>query len=792
MLVPLKWLRDYVDIDIDVKEFADKMTMTGSKVEKIEFFGEEIEKVVVAKILEIKQHPNADKLVVTQVDIGSEVIQIVTGANNIKVGDYIPVALVNAKLPGGIKIKKGKLRGELSQGMMCSCEELGIPNNMVEESKRDGIYILDSSEELGKDIKEVLGINDALIEFEITSNRPDCLSIIGIAREASATLGNKIKYPQISIKESDEDIDFDVQIEDDEICRRYATKIVKDVVIKSSPYWMQRRLIEAGIRPINNIVDITNYVMLEMGQPIHAFDLSKIKGSKIIVKKAEANETFVTLDDVERKLDENMIMIADEEKNLAIAGVMGGLNSEIDENTKEILIESANFNPDNVRYTSKRLGLRTEASSRFEKRVDINLVKTALDRVCQLIEETNSGRVLRGCIDKYKNPVKENKMIIDPCRINKLLGESLEVDEMISILESLEFKCIKAEDKLEIIIPSYRLDISQEADILEEVARMYGYDKISSQPIYGETTMGLRTIGQLFEEKIKDSLVAMGLNEVLTYSFVSPKGLDKINLPETSIKRKLIKILNPLGEETSVMRSTLIPNMMDIMSRNNSHKVPQFAGFEVGNIFIPMQDIIPTEKKSIVAGMYGQYDFFDMKGILEELFNNIGFKEYEIVPEKNHPTFHPGRCANIIHNSNIIGVFGEVHPDVLENYNLNKRAYIAELDFELLLLLSRDNKVYKSLPKYPASSRDIAVVVKDEIFVKEIEDIIKNNSNGIIESFKLFDIYKGNQIEKGYKSVAYSITYRSEDKTLTDEEINTVHENIVKELETKLDAKLRL
>ncbi|KXZ39340.1 phenylalanyl-tRNA synthetase beta subunit [Alkalithermobacter thermoalcaliphilus JW-YL-7 = DSM 7308] len=792
MLVPLKWLRDYVDIDIDVKEFADKMTMTGSKVEKIETLGKDIENVVVGKILEITSHPNADKLLITKVDVKENIIQVVTGAKNIKVGDYVPVALVNAKLPGGIKIKKGKLRGEVSEGMMCSHEELGIPANMVDDSKKDGIYILDSCQEVGKDIREVLGINDSILEFEITSNRPDCLSIIGIAREACATLGKKIKYPEINIKESDENIDFKVEIKDEDICKRYAARIVKDVIIKPSPYWMQRRLIEAGIRPINNIVDITNYVMIEMGQPIHAFDLSKIKGEKIIVRKAENKETIKTLDGIDRVLDEEMIVISDEEKAIALAGVMGGLNSEVDENTKQILIESANFNSDKVRYASKKIGLRTEASSRFEKGIDINLVKTALDRVCQLIEQTNSGTVLKGYVDNYKQVYTPKSLVVDPNRINKLLGENLKVDQIIQILESLEFVCEYKDEKISITVPSYRLDIHQEADILEEVARIYGYDKISSNPIFGQTTMGLKTIGQLFEEKIKQSLISMGINEILTYSFVSPKGLDMIKLPETSIKRKLIKIINPLGEDTSVMRSTLIPNIMDVMSRNNSYKVSEFAGFELGNIFIPMQDIIPVEKKSIVVGLYGSYDFFDLKGILEELFENIGFNKYEIIPEKNHPTFHPGRCANIIYNNNIIGVFGEIHPDVLENYDLNKRAYVAELDFELLLLLSRDNKTYKPLPKYPASSRDLAVVVRDDIFVKQIEDIIKENSNGIIESFKLFDVYKGSQIEKGYKSVAYSITYRSENKTLTDDEINLVHNNIVKDLEEKLDAKLRL
>ncbi len=792
MLAPLKWLREYVDIEVDVKEFADKMTMTGSKVERVENFGEEIEKVVVAKIIEIKPHPDADKLVVTKVDVGSEILQIVTGAKNIKEGDYIPLALVGSKLPGGIKIKKGKLRGELSQGMMCSGGELGIPNHMVPEHKRDGIYILDEAYPLGADIKEILGINDALVEFEITSNRPDCLSMMGIAREAAVTLKKELKYPQITVKESDEEIKFNIEIEDNDLCPRYSARIIKDVKIGPSPYWMQRRLIEANVRPINNIVDITNYVMLELGQPLHAFDLNTVEGDTIIVRKAKNEEKFVTLDDVERNLDENMLLITDTKKSLAIAGVMGGANSEVTNDTKEILLESPNFKADSIRSTSKKLGLRTEASAKFEKGIDINLVEKAINRAAQLIETLGAGRVLKGIVDNYKNPVENKKLMIRPQNISRLLGENIAIAQFIEILESLEFKCNLIGEELEIIVPSFRLDIEQEADILEEIARIYGYDKIPSKMIHGTTTMGLKTVGQIFEENIKNTLTSMGVNEILTYSFVSPKGVDKINLSESSIKRKFIKIINPLGEETSVMRTTLLPNMLEVISRNHARKVEEFAGFELGNTFSLMDEIMPVEKKSIALGLYGEVDFFHMKGMIEELFKSIGFKNYEIMPEKNHPTFHPGRCANIVYNSNIIGVFGELHPDTLENYDIGRKVYMAEMDFELLLTYARDNKSYKPLPKYPAITRDIALLVKDEVFVKEIEDIIKENGKDLLESFKLFDVYKGNQIEKGYKSIAYSIVYRSEEKTLTDEEVNAVHENIVKQLSEKLDANLRL
>ena len=794
MLVPLKWLRDYVDIDINAKDFADKMTMTGSKVERVESFGEEIEKVVVGKILEVEQHPNADKLVVTKIDIGNEVIQVVTGAKNISKGDYIPVALVGAKLPGGIKIKKGKLRGETSEGMMCSSDELGIPSQYVEEYKRDGIYILDHEEsyELGKDIREILGINDSLIEFEITSNRPDCRSIIGIAREAAVTLNKEIKYPIINVKESDENIDFNIKIENNDLCPRYSARMVKDIKIGPSPYWMQRRLIEAGLRPINNIVDITNYVMLELGQPLHAFDLREIGGNKIVVKTAQDKEKFVTLDEQERTLDCSTIVITNGEKTLGIAGVMGGANSEIKDDTTEILIESANFKAESIRSTSKKLGLRTEASARYEKGIDINLVETAINRAAQLIEELGAGRVLKGIVDNYENKVEKQKIVVRPQKINSLLGVNVPLNDFIGILESLEFKCNLVEDnKLEIEVPSFRLDIEQEADILEEIARIYGYENIPSASLYGNTTVGIKTESQKFEDKVKNNLTSMGINEILTYSFVSPRGVDKINTSLEDEKRNFVKLINPLGEETSVMRTTLIPNMLDVVYTNYSHKVNSFDGFEIGNTFKPNLEF-PTQTKKLCIGMYGNNkDFFYLKGAIEEMLFNVGFVNYEIIPEKENLTFHPGRCANIVYNNICIGTFGELHPDVLDNYNLNNRVYIAEIDLDSVFGNSNFEKRYKSLPKYPAITRDIALLVKDEIFVKQIEDIIKENAQEILESYELFDVYKGAQIQEGHKSIAYSIVYRSQDRTLTDEDVSKVHDKIVRELSEKLDANLR-
>ena len=605
MLVPLKWLRDYVDIDIDTQEFADMMTMTGSKVEKVDFFGKETNGVEVCKILEIEQHPDADRLKVTKVEVANgEILQIVTNATNIKVGDYVPVARIGAVLPGDFKIKKGKLRGVLSEGMFCGAEELTIPSAFVEDHKKDGIYILDHQDsfELGMDVRDVLGINDALIEFEITSNRPDCRSIIGIAREAAVTLGKELKYPEIKVQACDEEMSFEIDIQTD-LCKRYCGRVVKDVKVGPSPYWMQRKLIEAGMRPISNIVDITNYVMLELGQPLHAFDLDDIKYNKMTVKMAEEGEKFTTLDGVERTLTSDMLVIGNQDKTLDLAGIMGGENSEIKDTTTSIFIEGASFAKENIRATSKKLGLRTEASSRFEKGIDINLAEEAVNRACQLIEELGCGTVLNGMLDYYPQKEEVQKVTVNPVRINKLLGVNVPMDQFINILESLEFKCnLVSSEVLELEVPTFRLDITEDADILEEIARIYGYDNIPSASLEGNATAGVKTEKQKFIDNVKSNSIACGLNEILTYSFVSPRGVDKINLPADDEKRNFVKIMNPLGEETSVMRTTLIPNMLDVISTNISHKVEEVSAFECGNTFIP-QEGLPIETKKYCVGM---------------------------------------------------------------------------------------------------------------------------------------------------------------------------------------------
>ncbi|AOT68807.1 phenylalanine--tRNA ligase subunit beta [Geosporobacter ferrireducens] len=797
MFVPVKWLREYVNIeDLDINTLSDKLVMSGSKVEAVEHLGEEIQKVVVGKILEMNPHPNADKLLVTKVDVGTEVIQIVTGANNIKVGDYIPIVMAGGELPGGVKIKKGKLRGEESNGMMCSAKELGIADKVIPQYQKEGIFILDQAYPLGEDIKKVLGFEGQVIEFEITPNRPDCLSILGIARETAATFNRQIQYPDVKIKEEYGNIAeyASIEVRNPELCGRYVGRVATDLVIQPSPVWLQQRLMEAGVRPINNIVDITNYVMLEMGQPLHAFDLDQLEDHKIIVRNAAEGEVFKTLDGVQRNLDENMLMIADGKRSVGLAGVMGGENSEVTEQTKRILIESAYFNADNIRATSKKLGLRTEASARFEKGIDPNGCRLAADRVCQLIEFLGAGKIVQGTIDIYPEPVEKKVIEVRPHRINNLLGISLSPEEIQDILKRLGLEVAIESNIMKVTVPTYRADLLKEIDIVEEVARIYGYDEIPNTAPKGNT-QGAKTNGQIIEDYSKDILNGLGLNEITTYSFVSPRSFDMIRIAEDSFMRNVVKLINPLGEENSIMRTTLIANMLEVLARNYNRKVESAKAFELGRIFIPYSvpvNRLPVEKKVLTLGMYGKgTDFYTLKGTIEELLVKLGVGKCQYTPEKNHPSFHPGRCANIQYGEHILGVLGEVHPDVTENYDIDERTYVAELDFNILLQITRLDRLYKPLPKYPAITRDMALVLEDRIYVKEIEDIIWNNGGTILESVKLFDVYKGKQIQEGYKSVAYSLTYRAADRTLVDEEVAQIHDRIVRTLEEKLNAQLR-
>ncbi|NLD49824.1 MAG: phenylalanine--tRNA ligase subunit beta, partial [Clostridiaceae bacterium] len=742
-----------------------------------------------------EKHPDADKLQVSSVDVGSETIQIVTGAQNISVGDIIPVALSGSTLPGGKKISKGKLRGIESNGMMCSINELGLTKEDYPEAAEDGIFILEQGLETGKDIREVLGINDTVVEFEITSNRPDCLSIIGLAREAAATLGTKFTRPSLKVREEGDDAGgyASVEVRDPDLCPRYAARIVKDVKIGPSPKWMRDRLKAAGVRAINNIVDITNYVMLEYGQPMHAFDLRDLSGQKIIVRRAFDGEAIKTLDDQDRKLDSSMLVIADESRAVAVAGVMGGANSEVREDTKTILFESANFNGTSVRLTAKKLGLRTEASGRFEKGLDVENVAAALDRAVQLVEELGIGTVCKGVIDCYDKKPEERVLKLRPEKINSLLGTDVALKDMINILKSVDFAV--DEKNLTVSVPSFRPDVEREADLAEEVARFYGYNNIKATLLSGKAaTLGRKTVKQSLEDLIKDTMIACGLSETYTYSFTSPKVFDRINLPKESKLRQAVVISNPLGEDYSVMRTTTIPEMLEVISTNYNRRVEEAKLFEMSCIYLPESlplKELPYEKPVLTMGLYGKLDFYDMKGIVEELLERLGIDEYEFVPCKDDPSFHPGRTAQLRIKGEVSGIVGEIHPEVAENFEGPERTYIGVIEVEKLIENASLETEYKPLPKFPAVTRDIAMLVKDEVLVKQIEDVIKQRSGKILESIKLFDVYKGKQVPEGMKSVAYSITFRASDRTLTDDDVNKAMTKVLDGLKNNLEAQLR-
>lgn len=800
MLLPVKWLRDYVEFDIDSKELAEKLTATGSHVEAIDSVDKGIEKVVIGKILKIEKHPDADKLVITQIDVGEEEpVQIVTGADNIREGDTVPVALVGAKLPGGIKIKKGKLRGIASFGMLCSLDELGFNANVVPKEQRDGIFILNGDFSLGTDIKDELSLLGEVMELEITPNRPDCLSIIGMARETAASIGKHLKFPQVNVLSEGRDVDDavkDIEILEPSLCKRYYARVIEDVEVSQSPLWMQTRLMEAGVRPINNIVDATNYVMLEFGQPLHAFDLDTLKEKRIVVRTASEGETLKTLDEVERKLDPSMLVIADAERPIAIAGIMGGFDTEVTKDTKEILIESANFEGGSVRKTSKKLNLRTEASTKFEKGLDANMAKIACDRVCQLIEEMKSGKVLKGEIDKFCEKPEKTIIHVSEDEIEKLIGIEIPKDEVLDILNSLEIETTYTNGEYTCVIPSFRIDLNLKADIIEEIARIYGFEKIGFEPLKGTLTRGEKSDERKLEDSAKEILWGIGLNELMTYSFISPKTYDKILLPKDDPKRDYIKLRNPLGEDYSVMRTTLIGNTMDVLARNYKYGVKRAHTFEIGNTFFKGEGEVtelslPNEKKLISLGMYGDADFFSLKGVVEELLSRFGIRDVEYSAVTDNTTFHPGRTASVLVSGESIGIIGEIHPDVLENYDMKERCMVGELDFKIIMNNSNLEKKYKSLPKYPSTSRDIALLVDIDEEVREIEKIILANGQNLVEKTELFDVYTGDQVDEGKKSVAYSIIYRSADKTLTDEEVIVVHDKILSELEEKLGAILR-
>ena len=788
MKVPYNWMLEYVDLDKDINEVANALTLSGSKVEEVVETGKEITNVITGKIEKIDPHPDADKLIVCQINVGlDENIQIVTGAKNVSEGDIVPVAMHKSTLPGGVNIKKGKLRGVESNGMLCSEEELAIPT----EEPVHGIMILDKDTPIGADIKEVLGLNGGVLDFEITSNRSDCFGVYGIAREAAATFGKKLKPLNLDFKEDSDTIKHYLTVNvEDTLCRRYMAKMVKNVKIGPSPAWMKKCLEEAGVRSINNIVDITNYVMLELGQPMHAFDYNFIENNCITISKAKDGEKFTTLDEVERTLDSSMLMIKDGEKSVAIAGVMGGLNSEVKDDTTTVIFECANFDGTNVRLTSKKLALRTDASGKFEKDLDPNLCELALKRACHLVEEIGAGEVISDVIDVYGNRKDDVKLQVSSKWINEFLGMDISVEEMKSILESLEMK-VSGDEILNIEVPSFRQDILIREDVAEEVVRIYGYDKIPSVRIKGEAVEAAWTKEQKLTSVVKSTMIGCGFYEALTYSFISPKVFDKINVGEESALRNCITISNPLGEDFSLMRTTTMPSMLDVLSKNNAMGNKEALLFEIGKVYIPSGDTLPNEKLKLTIGMYGDVDFYSLKGVVESVLEKLSVPKFSFTRESENPSYHPGKTAKLIVRNKEVGTFGELHPDVLENYEIESRVYFAELDLDEIFEASKIEKKYKALPKFPAVTRDIAMLVNEDITVGEIEEVIKRNGKPILEEVKLFDVYRGSQIPEGKKSVAYALVYRGENKTLKDEEVNKVHDKVVNALSEKLSAELR-
>ena len=799
MKASIEWLKEYSDIDVDPVELGEILTMTGSKVETIDQLGNDIKNVVVGKILEIEKHPDADKLVVTKVDVGPEKIQIVTGANNIKVGDIVPIAKDGSELPGGIKIKKGMLRGIESCGMMCSVGELNLTLADYPGQIEHGIMILDPKleNELGKDIVEVLNLKEDIIDFEITSNRPDCFSIEGLGRETAASLNKPFKNPRKNIDEmhveTKQELEgLKVDIEAPDICYRYVARMVKNVTIGPSPDWMVRRLKACGIRSINNMVDITNYVMLEMGQPMHAFDINSIEGKHITVRRAKNGEVITTLDKQERELDENNLVIADEKKAVAIAGVMGGLNSEIEEDTQTVVFESAVFYGGSVRKTAKKVGLRTESSSRFEKGLSAENAVRAVNRAVELVELLGAGEVVDGKIDVYPTKQKINQIPLDANKINVLLGTNLAKQEMIDILEKLEIKV----EKDMAIAPYFRMDLEFMADIAEEIGRFYGYDKLASTLIKADTTLGVRNKEQNIKKKVKEVLVNHGVSEIYTYGFVSEKDLEQSNISE-EIKKYAITLQNPLSDEYKLMRPSTIPSMMQTLATNHNKKNKQVKLFDVSRNYKNMkQEVengeVPLQEEILTIGMYGQdVDFYALKGMLENVLEAIHIAHYEIEKETQNTSYHPGRCANLKIGTDIIATLGEVHPEVLDQYSISKRAYLAEVNITKLVKYAKANKKYTEVPKFPAVERDMAVTVDENIEVGQIEKIITKKAKKLLESMQLFDIYRDEKLGQNKKSIAYSLIFRDKNKTLSDEEINTVMEAVITELEKQLGATLR-
>lgn len=797
MNLSIKWLNDFVNTDgIDIKEYCDRMTDTGSKVEGYEKLGEDVQNVLVARVEKMARHENSDHLWVCQVNIGSETVQIVTGAQNVHEGDIVPAAVPVAHLPGDVTIKAGKLRGVESYGMLCSYHELGLTEHDMPGYEGNGILILgeEFADFIGKDVREALLLLDTSVEFEITSNRPDCLSVIGLARETAVSFDRPWTCPTPVVKGANDGDNVEnyikVAINDSDLCARYSAKVVKNVKIAPSPLWMRMRLRASGVRPINNIVDITNYVMLEYGQPMHAFDHTCLSGAEIKVRRANDGESFVSLDSKEHTLDSSMLVIADNSKAVALAGVMGGENSEIKDTTATVVFESANFEGASVRVTAKKNGMRTESSSRFEKGLDPENTIPALLRACELVELLGAGDVVDGLIDVYPGKKDPVTLPLEPKVINEFLGVDISEEFMIETLEKLE---CRVENGV-ITVPTFRNDLTCMNDIAEEIIRIYGYNDIKSSKITAENTAGGRTPKQQFKVNLSDALCGMGLDEITTFSFISPKYYDKIRLPEDENVRRSIVISNPLGEDTSIMRVTALPSMMEALSLNNNMGNEDVCLYEMGNIYIPAaeEDDLPCESNVLTLGMYGNVDFYTMKGVIEGVLalGRIKGVTYDAVTD--NATFHPGRCARILaSDGEFLGIFGQLHPLTAQNYGFNTPVYAAELDFDAIFEHCDGVIEYKPLPKFPASTRDFSFVCDEELEVGKLSSLIARAGGKLVEDVKLFDIYRGTQLGDGKKSVSFRVTLRASDRTLTVEEADKVSSKILSSLEHQLGLTLR-
>lgn len=798
MNTSLSWIKMFVpDLDVTAQEYTDAMTLSGTKVEGYERLDADLENIVIGQIEKIEKHPDADKLIICQVNVGDKVTQIVTGAPNVKEGDKVPVVLPGGrvagghdgkKTPGGVKIKEGKLRGVDSYGMLCSIEELGSTREMYPDAPEYGIYIFPEDAIVGESAIKALGLDDVIFEYEITSNRVDCYSVLGIAREAAATFEKKFVPPVVKETGNEEKAEdyIKVIVEDQNLCSRYCARVVKNIKIGPSPKWMQRCLAANGIRPINNLVDITNYVMEEYGQPMHAYDLDKISGQQIVVRRAAENEKLVTLDGQERTMDENVLMISDGEKAVGIAGIMGGENSMITDDVHTVLFEAACFDGPNIRLSSKRIGLRTDASGKFEKGLDPNNAQVAIDRACQLMEELGAGEVVGGMVDVYSKKKEPVRVPFEPEKINDLLGTEISREQMLAYLEKVELHYDETTN--EIVAPTFRHDIFRTADIAEEVARFYGYDNIPTTLPKGEATTGKLPFKLRIEEVARDVAEYCGFSQGYCYSFESPKVFDKLQIPQGDMLRNAISISNPLGEDFSIMRTISLNGMLTSLATNYNRRNKNVRLYELGNVYLPKSlplTELPEERMMFTLGMYGDGDFFDMKGVIEEFFDQVGMhKKVDYDPKAGKSFLHPGRQALISYEGDLLGYLGEVHPVVADTYGIGTRAYVAVIDILHVVNHATFDRKYEGIAKFPAVNRDISMVVPKDIMVGQIEHMIAQRGGKILENYELFDIYEGSQIQEGYKSVAYSITFRSKEKTLEEAEVSSAMKKILNGLES--------